>query len=230
MSGIVGYGNDLIRIISGADTSNTKEWTFDLDGNIQLPFGGNVLDYNGNVIISEGTGNITFSADTINNNVQLNPIVLRTHGVDSTYYTWTFDSDGSLTIPDVGVINQNNSVTKTTTADITTSTPTIIWTSNSSTISSAKLVIQLEQEQVGDPTGFHTHSCEAIIAARGAIQSGLPSISIYGIVYTSTGSLVTLSTQRNVSSGVIEVVATLADTTNPAYVSIHSIESTTRGL
>lgn len=229
MSGIVGYGNTPVKITTGFDTPNLKEFKFE-NGNIQLPLGGNVLDHLGNIIISEGytTGNITFDEDTITNVNDSNPVIIQTVGLDSTAYTWSFNADGTFIIP--GNVTQSNSITRTTVADITTSTPTVIWTSTNALISSVKLVIQLEQEQVGDPTGFHSHSCEAVIAARGAIQSGLPSISIYGIVYTSIGSLVTLSTQRNVSSGVIEVVATLADTTNPAYVSIHSIESTTRGL
>ncbi len=232
MSGLTSFGNTPVKITTGFDTGSLKEWTFDGLGNIQLPLGGNVLDHEGNIIISEGidTGNLVFDSDSLKNSVQLNPIILETRGVDSASYKWTFDSDGSLTLPDTSLISQNNCITRITTVDITTSTPTVIWTSNSNLISSAKLVIQLEQEQVGDFTGFHSHSCEAVIAARGAIQDGLPSISIYGIVYTSTGSLVTLSVQRNLTSLNIEVVATLADTTNPAYVSIHSIETRTRGL
>jgi len=232
MSGFVGYLNTPVRIIAGADSPGAKEWTFDSSGNIVLPQSGDILNYNGVSVLgfAAGSGNIDFDNDTITNAVQLNPIILETKGVDSSTYTWTFDSDGSLTLPDTSLISQNDSITRITKTDITTATPTVIWTSNSNLISSAKLVVQLEQEQVGDPTGFHSHSCEAVIAARGAIQSGIPSISIYGIVYTSTGSLVTLSVQRNLTSLDIEVVATLADTTNPAYVSIHSIETRTRGL
>lgn len=232
MSGLVGYGNDPVKIISGVDTPNAREWTFDFNGNIQLPFGGNVLDHEGNIIISEniGTGNIVFSADSIKNNIISNPVILQATGGDTTVYSWTFDSDGSLTVPSSGFLSQNNAITKTTNADILTSNPTIIWTSHNTLISSAKLVIQLEQQQVGDPTGFHSQSCEAVIAARGANQTGLPSISVYGIVYTSTGSLVTFSVQRNVTTSEIEVVATLTDTTNPAYVSVHSVEIVTRGL
>ena len=231
MSGLVGFGNTPVKITTGFDTSNLKEFTF-VNGNLQLPLGGNVLDHLGNILINEGidTGNIVFDNDTVKNSVQLNPVVLETRGVDSALYQWTFDSDGSLTLPETSLISQNNCITRITQTDITTSSPTVIWTSNSNLISSAKLVIQLEQEQVGDLTGFHSHSCEAVIASRGAIQDGVPSISVYGIVYTSTGSLVTLSVQRNPTSLNIEVVATLADTTNPAYVSVHSVETRTRGL
>ena len=60
MSGLAAYGSDLIKIVSGLDTSNIREWTFDSNGNIQLPLGGSVLDHEGNAIINEGinTGNI----------------------------------------------------------------------------------------------------------------------------------------------------------------------------
>ena len=228
MSGLVGFFNDPVKIIAGADSVSVKEWTFNLDGNLQLPFGGNVLDYNGNIIISEGTGNITFDADTITNNFPLNPVSIRTNGLST--YVWTFESDGTFIIPAEGNVTQANSKTRTNFTDITSVMPTIVWSSISSTVSSAKLLIQLEQEQVGDPTGFHTHTCEAIISARGANQTGVPSMSVYGINYTSVSSLVSFSIQRNISNGIIELVATLNDTTNPAYVSVHSVESETRGL
>lgn len=228
MSGLVGYLNDPVKIVAGADTSNYKEWTFDFNGNIQLPLGGNVLDYYGNIIISEGTGNIIFNGDTITNLITDNPVVIQTNGAG--IFSWIFDSNGNFSLPSDGSIVQTNSVTRTITADITTATPTVIWSSLGSTVSSAKLIITLEQEQVGDPTGFHTHTCEAIISARGANQTGIPSMSVYGINYTSTGALATFNVQRNITTGIVEVIATLADTTNPAYVSAHSVESTTRGL
>lgn len=229
MSGLVGYGNTPVKITTGFDTANLKEFKFQ-NGNLQLPLGGNVLDHLGNIIISEGytTGNITFSEDTITNTNDSNPVILQTVGIDSTVNSWLFLPDGTLITP--GDIRQSNSITRTTVADITTPTPTVIWTGYTPLVSSAKLVIQLEQEQIGDPTGFHTHSCEAIISARGAVQTDTPTISVYGINYTSVASLVTFSVQRNVSTGQIELVSTLADATNPAYVSIHSIEQLTRGL
>lgn len=229
MSGLVGYSNIPIKIVSGYDTANIKEWTFDSAGNIQLPAGGNVLDSLGNIIVSEGTGNIEFDADTIRNTVQLNPIYLETRDISSTVHQWTFESNGSLILPDAGQTEHNKSITRTTTSDIISASPTIVWTSISNRISSIKLIIQLEQEQTGDPLGFHTHSCEAVISARGASQSGIPSISVFGVNYTTVSPLVTFSVQRNVTNQLIEVVATLADTSFNAFLRIHSIELETRG-
>lgn len=231
MSGLVGYGNTPVKITTGFNTSNLKEFKFE-NGNIQLPLGGNVLDHLGNIIISEGytTGNITFSENTITNTTDSNPINIQTVGLDSTTYNWEYTAEGSFILPESGKIIQSNSYTRTTTINITTSSPTVIWSSNDPTISSVKLLIMLEQAQVSDPTGLHTHSCEAIISARGTNQLDIPVISVFGVVYTYATSLATFTTQRNGVTGIIEVVATLADTTNPAYVSIHSVESTTRGL
>ena len=231
MSGLVGYNDIPVKITTGFNTANLKEFYFDNNGNLQLPLGGNVLDHLGNIIISEGftTGDIRFSSNIVYPVNDSSPIILQTIGIDSTESNFIFGESGDLVLPNHGLVRQNTSFTKTKTTDITTALPTVIWSSENALISTVKLLIQLEQEQVGDP-GPHTHSCEAIISARGATQTGTPSISVYGVNYTYTGSLVSFSVQRNVSSGIIEVVATLTDTTNPAYVSIHSVEQITRGL
>ena len=227
MSGLVGYGSTPVKITTGFNTPNLKEFKFE-NGNIQLPLGGNVLDHLGNIIISEGytTGNITFSENSIRNINDSNPIFLETVGIDSSVHSWLFLPDGTLITP--GDIRQSNSITRTTTYDITTPTPEVIWTSSNALLSSTKLLIQLEQAQPSDPTGLHTHSCEAIISARGENQLDAPVISVFGVVYTYTTPLATFTTQRNGITGNIEVVATLADTSNPAYVSIYSIEQPTR--
>ena len=129
MSGLVGYLNNPVRIVAGADAPNSKEWTFDNGGNIKLPQGGDILDYTGTSLlgIAIGTGNLSFDADTIRNNVQLNPIILETRDGTSTVVNWTFDSDGSLTVPFNGQIIQNQSIVRTTDANGSTVTPTVLW-------------------------------------------------------------------------------------------------------
>jgi len=224
MSGLVSYGNDLVRIISGADTPNVKEWTFDSDGNIMLPFGGNLLDHDGNIIISEGTGNITFDFNTIKNSGSFNPVIIRA----GDNYDWVFNPGGALTLPPLGLLVQSNSITKTRWSNVESPSLTVVWASSSAILCSAKLLIQVEQQQVGDPTGYHTHSCEAIISARGGTQTDVPNMTVYGITYTSTGPLATFTVQRNISTGIVEVVALVSDATNPAYVSIHSVETESR--
>lgn len=232
MSGLVGYLNNPVTIVAGADAPTLKEWTFDTSGNIVLPQGGDILNYLGTSLLGfeANSGNITFDNDTIGNSIQGNSVLIQTADPGSTTYSWSFGADGTFLIPAEGNITQSLSITRSNVAEITTATPTVIWSSISSIISSAKLLIQLEQEQVGDLTGLHTHSCEAIISARGTVQTDIPAMSVYGVNYTYTSSLVTFTIQRNISTGIVEVVATLVDTTNPAYLSVHSIEQSTRGL
>ena len=105
----------------------------------------------------------------------------------------------------------------------------IVWTSSLSYISSAKLVIQSEAYELGDSSGWHSQSCEAIIACRGSIISGDPAMSVYGTIYTSTQPLVTFTIQRNVTTNLIEVVGTKTAACNSSVsLRIHSIEISTR--
>lgn len=56
MSGLVGYLTDPVKITTGFDTSNLKEWTFDDQGNIVLPSGGDIVDNNGLSVLGEASG------------------------------------------------------------------------------------------------------------------------------------------------------------------------------
>lgn len=240
MSGLVGYQNALVTITTGANTLNTKEWSFDNAGNLKIPNGGNILSQTGNPLFAQsldelsdvnisdlvsgnvlkfngtnwvaasdnttGIGNFFIDQDTITNNVQLNPVILRTLGVDSTTYNYTFDSNGSLTLPDNGSIVQNLSIVKTIISELSDVGSAVVWTGSSSNISTAKLLVQAEAIELGDPSGYHNQSCEIIISSRGS--AGVPVISVYGIAYTSSSSLVTFTTQRNISNDTIEILAT----------------------
>lgn len=229
MSGLVGYLNNPVRIVAGADAPGAKEWQFDNAGNIRLPQGGDILDYTGTSLlgIAIGTGNLSFDADTIRNNVQLNPIILETRDGTSTVVSWTFDSDGSLTLPFDGQLVQNQSIVRTTDANGSTVTPTVLWTSTRDDIVSAKLQIQVECDETGDLTGTHSQTVEVNLAARAG--GGTPSISVYGIVYTSTLALMTFTTQRNGISNLIEIVGTASGIASGTIrVKIHSVEMITR--
>lgn len=331
MSGIVGYLNNPVRIVAGADAPGSKEWTFDNLGNIRLPQGGNILNYSGNSVLSSpNTGNITFDTNTIGN-VEINTVInIETSSVGYGNLNWSFSPDGKLTLPNIGQIAQNFSVTKTTTSDIIDpSTPTVIWTAENIFISTVKMLIMLEQDNIapltftitnngtgnyvinsqvnptlnlvrgqtytfninasghpfwiktalslgdtadvynngvgnnGDDNGiidftvpldapdtlyyncqyhttmrgtinilprYQTQSCEAIISARGSSGTGndIPLMSVYGITYTGATSLVSFTVQRNITTNFIEVLATLNDTLNPAYLRIYSVELTSR--
>jgi len=333
MSGLVGYLNTPVRIVAGADAPGAKEWKFDNSGNIVLPQGGNILTSTGISVLGElQTGNIIFDNNTIGNANSNTDINIETTSLTFGNQTWNFDPAGKLTLPNNGQVVQNFAITSTTTVDITDPlSPTLIWTSDSTFTSTAKLLIMLEQDTIspttftvtnngtgnyvinsvlvnpllrlvrgqtytfnvnapghpfwiktalttGDTTDiynnglgnngtdngtitffvpfdapdtlyyvcqFHptmqgtlsitsdrfiTQSCEAMIAAKGADGLGLdaPAISVYGITYTNASALATFSATRNITSDKIEVFATLNETTNLAYLRIHSIELLSR--
>lgn len=131
-----------------------------------------------------------------------------------------------------GVLTNNNSVTKTTSSIVVGGT-SVVWVASSDSVSGVKLFIQVEADQVGDATGWHSQVCEAVIASRGYASSfagsgGIPLMSVYGITYTSTVPLVTFNVQRNATTKFIEVVATstvAADT--PPNIRIYSVETAT---
>jgi len=236
MSGLVGYGNTPVKITSGFNSSNLKEWYFDDQGNIVLPQNGNILDYNGNSVlgIDANAGNLVFNSNAIGNGIQGNPIQIETVGDFSTTFTWSFESNGNLTQPAEGALVHNRSIVKSNTSSAILATPTVLWTSTNPDVSSAKLVIQVECEETGDPTGWHCQTCEAVIASRGYANSiygyGIPSTSIYGIIYTGTGALMTFTVQRNLSTLCVELIGTTTALANSnAEISIHSIEMITAG-
>ena len=148
---------------------------------------------------------------------------------------WTFDNVGHLVLPSAGALRINNSWTKTSTPGLlNTDTSKVIWSSTHDYISSVKLTIQLETEEIGDATGWHSQVCEAVIASRGyangfAGPGGDPVMTVYGVTYTSTVPLATFTVQRNVTTKVIELVATRTAATNTGIdMRIHSVEMASR--
>lgn len=149
--------------------------------------------------------------------------------IESNYNSWVFNSTGSLTLPLGGTLVQNQSFTRTTDGTIVAATPSVIWTGILNNIASVKLNIQVEGNETGDTSGWHTQSCEAVIACRWYGNSGItePQMSVYGIIHTSVEPLATFTVQRNSSTNLIEVVATPTATANqvdPAYTKVYSVE------
>jgi hypothetical protein len=163
-------------------------------------------------------------------------VILRTaDNANNVNHDLTFDIDGTLHIPNNGAIEQNNSFIKTSRPTLSSSlTNGVIWTSLYDYVSSAKLLIQLETNEVGDATGWHSQVCEAVVASRGYANSagtgvGEPVMTVYGVTYTSTVPLATFTVQRNPTTKQIEVVATRTSaTTSGIDFRIHSVEMSTR--
>lgn len=165
--------------------------------------------------ITPGVGTATFDFS--------NPITLLAD-TDYTIDWYSVDNVTSVTIQ--STIRQDQSYTRTT-APTSVSVPTVIWTGTDDWISSAKLTIQVEANELLDPTGWHTQVCEAIIASRG--NSGNPSITVYSVTHTSANPLMTFTAQRNVTTNLIEIVGTPTATVDgQAYLRIHSVEMLSR--
>lgn len=145
---------------------------------------------------------------------------------------WVFTPDGTVSLP--GALRQNNSWTRTVAPVVSVGVGSVVWTSTVDYISSAKLVIQVEGNEVGDVSGWHSQACEAIIACRGYANTyggpgGDPQMIVYGVVHTSIDPLVTFTVQRNPITKIVEVVGTLTAAANgSAALRIHSVEMATR--
>lgn len=147
-------------------------------------------------------------------------------------YDVTLDVNGNTVFPSQGHIIQNNSYTRTTNgANIDSGTSTVIWTGLSTNITSVKMTIQVEGNENGDNSGWHTQVCEAIIADRWFQNIGTldPQMTVYGVVHTSVAPLATFTVQRNATTHLIEVIATpTASATGTLYPKVYSVELGTR--
>lgn len=163
-----------------------------------------------------------------------------TNSIQNGIYTVQVDIAGNLILPVGSVIKDTNgdpvgvgglgSVIKTIDGTINAATPSVVWSGNTNSITSAKLNIQVEGNEIGDNTGWHTQSCEAIISSRWYGNGGNtdPQITVYGIIHTSAEPLATFSVQRNPTTKLIEVVGTLTITADQiAYTKIYSVEMNT---
>ncbi len=233
------------RVAGGAaGTNSLNNGTFtvqvDGDGNLVLPTGAVIKDEAGDPysastdrltssihqVLLSSDGSISFPGNAINaGNSNI--------AIKSNNNLWTFDTDGILTVPSGGAIQQRFTWTRAVQPNLSTPSA-VIWTSLYNYISSVKLTIQLEANETGDATGWHSQVCEAVVASRGYANSaggplGEPVMTVYGVTYTSTAPLVTFSVQRNPTTNNIEIVGTqTAACDGSANFRIHSVEMATR--
>ncbi len=212
-------------------TSNDQSLTFGTDGSLTYQGTESDLTFT-NQIGMESALIWRGGLGAAINNLDTHLVIATNH--NNTTQTWQFGHDGNLTTPNDGAVKQNNSYVRTVnSSSVPIGVSTVVWSSVENYISSVKLFIQVECDEIGDSTGWHSQVCEAIIASRGYGNGisgyGDPDISVYGVTYTSTQPLVTFTAQRNSTTNVIEVVAlTTAAANSTAYIKIHSTEMTTR--
>jgi len=162
--------------------------------------------------------------------------VIITSNILTSPKVWDFGTDGKLTLPTGGSIQQNFVETKVTQSNIILNASSgVIWTATHVGVSGVKLIIQAEIDETGDATGWHSQVCEAIVASRGYATSasgplGDPQMTVYGVTHTSTGPLITFTVQRDPITKLIEVVGTRTATAlSSARVDfrIHSVQMST---
>ena len=137
--------------------------------------------------------------------------------------TLTVDGGGNLTVNGTPVAGGTNPLTAIS-AYCPTGVSTVIYSASQYT-SGMKIVVVMEGHVDGDVTGWHTQTCEVILAARGATNQGIPNATVYGIVYTSPTPLGTVTAQRNPTTNEIEIVVT--PTGLDLYVKAQTLDITT---
>jgi hypothetical protein len=198
------------------------------DGSTNNVQGGDVNIGAGNATDSIGTGlgtggDVNISAGQGNAAGQSGRIQIMTVGGN-----WQFTQTGEF--------KNNNSYTKTLETDLQGESVTqVVWTSTQNWVSGAKLLIQVETNEIGDTSGWHSQVCEAIIASRGYANGnngvGDPVMTVYGVTHTSVDPLVTFTVQRNATTKNIEVVATRTAAvalSSSANLRVYSVETVTR--
>jgi hypothetical protein len=220
----VGFSTDSL-IIGGNVLTVNESGVLQSTGGINGGAGGGSTLTNGSYNFTLGVdGTINFDPSTNGKGVLQTTADLQfTAGVN----TWVFGQDGSIA--------QNNTWTCSVNTNVNApANSAVVWTSKVNYISGAKLTIQVEANEVGDSTGWHSQVCEAVIASRGYANSyggpgGEPVMTVYGVTHTSSVPLVTFSVQRNPVTKKIEVVGTMtAAADGGAYLRIYSVEKSTR--
>lgn len=226
-------------------TANNKSFVLGSDGVLTLP--GRIIFPNGTASVYGNTDLVgLFPSPTSNSGLEIaagstanlynqgDVVISSNWNQESGSKSWSFRPSGELEVPADGSIKQNYSWTRTVDPVVSAGAGSVVWISNVDYISSAKLTIQVECNETGDDTGWHSQACEAIIACRGYANgasgpTGIPEMTVYAITYTSTLPLVTFTVQRNPTTNFVEVVGTLtAAAGGNAALRIHSVEMSTR--
>jgi hypothetical protein len=163
--------------------------------------------------------------------VSLNGARVYVSSVDHTGEFRIGNSQAPWSFEDTGALTTGGSWTKTTNNNLISGVAAqTVWRSTQTYISGAKLMIQVECDEDGDATGWHTQTCEAVIAARGSNTTTEPEMVVYGVIHTSVAPLMTFTTQRNPTTQLIEIIGTRTVTASPsgnASLRIYSVETGT---
>lgn len=147
-------------------------------------------------------------------------------------YRWAFDNNGTLTLP------VYNPVANTPNIQIGTSTRIVdtesgfgipagisggtVYTSSFTDLASMKLLVTIEGEEDTGDGWPHTQVCEMMVVRRDADGIITVNSSVYGVVYTGSGPLATLTAITS-TDGRVDIIAEATNEEN-ITVKVHAIE------
>jgi hypothetical protein len=137
--------------------------------------------------------------------------------------TWTFGTDGSLTLP--GAFTYPNGALQQDTGAINCqgNASTVVFTATGVSVHTIRLLIQVEGVE-GIGSSMDTQACEMIVAK--SFRADDIAASVYGIVYTSQAPLATFTALWNALTSRIEVLCATPGANN-VNVKIFATEITT---
>jgi len=242
-------GRVFVRTDNG---TTTKSWEFGINGDLKLPAGGDIVNSAGQSVLGggsgAGTGNITFSGDNVSstNNIvnitgsnyaQLEATdgsftsqIWTEQGAVSAYIdgaAWTFSTptvagstSNAFEMPN-GIMQRSGD-----NVNCVAGVDTVIYTSALAYNHTVKLLLNIEGVEDGQ-TDPDTQSCEMIVAK--GVRANSVAGSAYGLVYTSTNPLVTLSTRWNAVASRVEITCRPVSLTNQVSVRSTGIEVAASG-
>lgn len=181
------------------------------------------------VIAETGTDTLTLVAGsgiTITTNATADSVTITNSSSSGSQltngsYTVSLAADGSLELGNGFTVNHSTS----TGVNCPVSVDTVVYTSVDADARTIKLLAQFEGEEDGGDGNYHTQSCDIIVVKRtGPLGTVIVDITVYGVIYTSTGALVTFDAQWNAISERIEVTAQPISLSNDGWVKLYATE------
>lgn len=175
-------------------TADAKSLVFGTDGKLTLPIGGDILDSNGNSIISNTiSGAIAQGAFEV-----------------------SIDSNGVVRYP--GDITQNFQDATSCLAGV----DTVVYTATGQWQHAIKLFVMVEGFTDGGGTSWDTQACD-VIAVKG-YNNDIVHVTTYGVTYSGTTAIAEFDGRWNALTNRIEITCRPVSATNSVVVSVHAIE------
>lgn len=185
-----------IQITMGGLLLPTYTWTFDEDGIMRLPAGGDIVDSNNNSVLTAPVpGAIAQGA-----------------------YEVSIDSAGVVRYP--GPVTQNYQSGTTCLPGV----ETVVYTSTGQLQNAIKLFVMVEGQTDGGGVNWDTQACD-VIAVKG-YNNNIIHVTTYGVTYSGATAIATFDGQWNATTNKIEITCSPVSVTNNVYVSVHAIEMT----